>query len=464
MKLSRKIVRRINNRVNLTIRHIRRRLGLLTRPLQQKLYKKWRWYRRWHNWEYRRHAYISLLVPMFCMLIAVVAFDMKAVFAATISSNWTFTNPADYIYDNTAIDITGANAKLKAQNYTSDADTVALYHMDEINGTTITDSSSNGNNGSLVGGATFTPGRLNNALSLDGTSMFASIPDSSSLTLAGNQTLEANVKFNTPFSTNSPQDQGIIDKGSYRLYYDRTSGRINYEIADSSANTWIKRAGNGVNNSWDLNGKTVVQAIVSIGSDKYAGLGPSVGDAEVWRFHDGSWTKVGGDGLNGGWADQTYENVYSLTINGTMLYAGLGLTAGDAEVWSCDTSSGCSSWTKVGGDALNGSWGVSTFESVFALASYGGDVYAGLGSSANDAEVWRYDSGGSWTKIGGDSLNGGWTTGYESVRSLVSDGTGLYAGIGDTAGDAAVYLWNGSSWTKIGGDGVNSSWASGDNI
>ena len=480
MKRSSTGVKRTHLKTNLTFRKIYRNLGLFVstlsypiillnkrviRPFQKRLSRKWQWYRRWRRWQYRPHAYITVLVPVAFMLVAVIAFDMKGVFAATISSNWTFTNPADYNYDNTAIDITGANAKLKAQNYTSDADTAALYHMDEINGTTITDSSSNGNNGTLVGAATFTPGRLNNALSLDGTSMFASIPDSSSLTLAGSQTLEANVKFNTPFSTSSEQDQGIIDKGSYRLYYDRTSGRINYEIANSSANTWVKRAGSGINGSWDLNGKTAVQATVTVGGDKYAGLGLSVGDAEVWRFHSGSWSKVGGDGINNSWADQTYENVYSLTVNGTILYAGLGLTAGDAEVWSCDTSTGCLNWSKVGGDGFNGSWGVNTFESVFALTSYGGDVYAGLGQTVGDAEVWRYDSGGNWTKIGGDGINGSWNTVYESVRSLVSDGAGgLYAGIGDTAGDAAVYRWNGSTWTKVGGDGVNGSWASADNI
>lgn len=434
------------------------------RRLHRQLMKRWKWYRRWHQWKYHPHANITILFPLACMVFAVVLFNINGAFAATISSLWNFTNPADYTYDSSAIDISGSNAKLKAQNYTPDADTAGLYHMDEINGTTITDSSSNANDGSLVGAATFAPGRLNNALSLDGSSMFASIPDSSSLTLAGSQTLEANVKLNSPFSMDADQDQGIIDKGSYRLYYDRTSGRINYEVANGTANSWVKQAGNSVNGSWDLNGKTAVRSTVVIGNDKYVGLGTSVGDAEVWLYHNGSWAKVGGDGLNDGWADQTYEDVHSLLINGTTLYAGLGSSAGDAELWSCDTTTSCSSWTKVGGDGLNGSWGVSTFESLYALASYGGDIYAGLGSSANDGEVWRYSSGGVWTKIGGDSLNGGWTTNIESVHTLVSDGTGLYAGIGDTAGDAAVYRWNGTSWTNIGGGGVNGSWAVGDNI
>lgn len=62
-------------------------------------------------------------------------------------------------------------------------------------------------------------------------------------------------------------------------------------------------------------------------------------------------------------------------------------------------------------------WAISTFEFVVSLSVMGGNLYAGLGASANDAEVWRWN-GSTWTKIGGDSLNSGWTTNFETVRSL----------------------------------------------
>ena len=49
------------------------------------------------------------------------------------------------------------------------------------------------------------------------------------------------------------------------------------------------------------------------------------------------------------------------------------------------------------------------------------------------------------------------------VAALTNDGTNLYAGLGLTAGDSEVWKWNGTSWSKIGGDGVGSpaSWNTG---
>ena len=60
---------------------------------------------------------------------------------------------------------------------------VAHYTFDAGNAN---DSSGNGNNGSLVGGATFAPGQGGGqALSLNGTSAYVSIPDASSISLTG---------------------------------------------------------------------------------------------------------------------------------------------------------------------------------------------------------------------------------------------------------------------------------------
>ena len=118
---------------------------------------------------------------------------------------------------------------------------------------------------------------------------------------------------------------------------------------------------------------------------------------------------------------------------------------------------------QIGGDGVNSSWAINTYETVNAMTYFGGNLYAGLGMSANDAEVWRWN-GSTWTKIGGDSLNSGWTTNYEAVWVLTNDGTNLYAGLGDTAQDAEVWQWNGTAWSKAGGDGVNSSWIAADNI
>ena len=125
------------------------------------------------------------------------------------------------------------------------------------------------------------------------------------------------------------------------------------------------------------------------------------------------------------------------------LYAGLGTGANDAEVWRWNGSS----WTKIGGDSLNSGW-TTNFETVYSFADDGTNIYAGIGNSTTDAEVWRWN-GTAWTKIGGDGVNSSWADQtFEEVTSLATDGTNVYAGLGNSTGDGEVWRWNGSSWTK----------------
>ena len=427
------------------------------------LTKKFDWYRRWHEYEYHSHVHVSVLVPYTFIVFAAVLFVYRPAFAADLSTLWDFSNDADYSYNDATIETGDGYARLKAQNYATDANTAALYHFDEVNGSTITDSSANANNGTVLSAGMFVAGQLNNALQLDGDEDFAEVPDSPSLRLSGQHTLEAWTRFDDGFDVNASQDAGIFDKGSYRLYYNSSTGKINYELENAAANTWTRQAGLDANGSWDQDGKTIVRSSAASGSDVYVGLGLGLGDAEVWHWDGSAWRQVAGDDVNNSWASQTFEDVHSLFLSGSLLYAGIGSGTGDAEVWRCDVSTDCLSWTKIGGDGINSGWQINTFEGVFALTAFGGNLYAGLGSSANDAEVWSWN-GTAWTKIGGDSLNSGWTTNFEAVRSLTNDGTNLYAGIGDTAADAEVWSWNGTTWTRIGGDGVNTSWAVADNI
>ena len=427
------------------------------------LVNRYSWYRRWHVWGYHGHVHFSVLGVYVLTVLALLTITFRPAFAADISAVWDFSNDADYTYNTQTIEVDSGYARLKAQNYQSDASTEALYHFDELNGSTAADSSDNANDGSLVNQAEFGSGILNNSLWLDGNTDFVTVPSSPSLQLSGAHTLEAWTKFDNGFSSTDSRDAGVIDKGSYRLYYNSATGKVTYELENATDQNWVRQGGLEANGSWDENGKTVVRSTVASGSDVYVGLGLGIGDAEVWHWDGSTWGQIGGDDLNGSWANQTFEDVHSLFLSGTTLYAGLGTTAGDAEVWSCNTATDCASWTKIGGDTVNNSWALNTFEAVFSLNAFGGTLYAGLGASANDAEVWSWD-GGTWTKIGGDSINSGWTTGFESVRSLMNDGTNLYAGLGDGAADAEVWRWNGAAWTRIGGDGVNSSWATGDNI
>ena len=188
----------------------------------------------------------------------------------------------------------------------------------------------------------------------------------------------------------------------------------------------------------------------------YAGTGDTVGDGDVWRYNGGtSWTQIGGDGLNTGWAGATIERVQSLVSDGTNLYAGLALTAGDAEVWRWNGTT----WSQIGGDAVNASWANATYEYVYSMTNDGTDIYVGLGLSSGDGEVWRWD-GATWAKIGGDAVNSGFGGTSGSINSLTYDASSstLYAGVQSTYG-AHEWSYNGSSWSLIGGNSIDGSWS-----
>ncbi len=392
---------------------------------------------------------------IFLMVIGIVAGAVLPYrFAQAATTVWNFGSSSDYsVSDSTLAEVASSSARLKTRSYTSDANTAALYHLDEASGSSAADSSSNNNTGTVTGG-TFGSGKLNNGLTFDGSDDRIRAGDSASLSLSQANTVEAWTKFSSAFSANShDQRQTVATKGEYQLYYDNQTGKINYELASANP-TWSQAAGNGTNNSWEVDDRDRVQVLTTIGTDLYAGLGAQGADSEVWKYNGTIWTKIGGDGVNSSWTTQAA--VLAFAVNGSTLYAALGTGGGDGEVWSWNGTT----WTKIGGDGVNSSWTqAGDIEDSFSLVYDGTFLYAGNGNSAGDADVWRWN-GTSWTQIGGDGLNSGWASStYEGVRSLVSLGGNLYAGLSDSTGDAEVWKWGGSSWTRIGGDAVNSSWA-----
>ncbi len=424
----------------------------LWQPPRAKLIAKYKLLRLWDGWKYRPQARNSLAIFMLLLIMGSLAQSIIHA-APDLNDDWDLSNPASYTYDS-GIEMVSGTARLKAQNYASDANTKALYHFDESGGTNATDSSSFANDATISGGS-FATGNLNNAVSLDGVNSSISAPSSPNNQLGNQQTIEAWTKFSNAFNSSSDEKRNaVVDKGDYQLYFDNETGKLTYELSNSSSTNWSQVAGDDINGSWDRDGNLTVESSAIIGSNTYVGLGNGTGDAEVWKWDGTRWNQIGGDGLNNCWPANTFETVSVMANDGTNLYVGLGSTAGDGEVWKWDGST----WTKIGGDAINSSWAVSTYEYVYSMTYVNGKLYAGLGSSANDAEVWEWN-GVSWTKVGGDSVNSGWTTNYEIVGSLSNDGTNVYAGLGSTAGDAEVWRWNGSTWTKIGGDAINSGWA-----
>lgn len=479
--------------------------------------KKYAW---WHSWQIGRfnhkHVHIATLTAHIALVVVIILHSAGIVFAADLADSWNFSNPNSFTMD-TALETSGSSARLKGQSYSPDGNTAALYHMDEGSGTTLGDASPNGNNATAVGAPSYTDTNLGKGLALNGTNQFATAPNSPSLSMTGQQSLEGWIKPSQTFNNNSSTSQTIADKGSYKLGLDRSSGKAFYEVERAGTQSWTKRLGDGLAGSWTFN-HTAIWSSVANGNDIYVGLGGVAGDGEVWKWDGSTWTMVGGDGIRSSWPDQAYKSVRSLAVNGTALYAGLGDTAGDGEIWTCDLSANCNSWIKIGGDGigtggpaafiynwvesmtvyngslyvgmsgsnagmgdlfkyngglswtqvagdgLNGSWAVNAFTSVSSLYSDGANLYAGLnnGVVANTGDLWKFN-GSTWQQIGGKGVNLGggasWNTNYERVASITSIGGKLYVGLGDSGNDAEVWQLNGNAWSKIGGTGTNSSWS-----
>lgn len=98
------------------------------------------------------------------------------------------------------------------------------------------------------------------------------------------------------------------------------------------------------------------------------------------------------------------------------------------------------------------SGGTSLIASVSASAVYNGSLYVGTGrGSLGGAEVYRYTSGTTWTKITdstpGTIINGG-TSNIASVSAMAVHNGKLYIGTTKTNG-AEIYRYDGNSWTKV---------------
>ena len=164
-------------------------------------------------------------------------------FASDATDTWEFTLSGDYTpSDANLVEVVSDTARLKVQNYATDANTAALYHLDEASGNA-SDSSGN-NNTAAAANTTYGTGNLNNGFGFNGSTSSLTAADSTSLSLTGNFSVEAWTKFGSTFNNTSHRNrQGILDKGTYQLYYDNESGKVVFEMAPSSANQWAQVAG-----------------------------------------------------------------------------------------------------------------------------------------------------------------------------------------------------------------------------
>ena len=126
---------------------------------------------------------------------------------------------------------------------------VAAYAFEEGTGTTVTDQSGNGNNGTLTNTTWVAAGKYGRALSFNGTSSRLTVPNSTSLQLSTGMTLETWVNPTTVSSA----WRDIIEKGNDNYYLMATTDRTSFPAGGGTfggANANAYATGILPTNSW----------------------------------------------------------------------------------------------------------------------------------------------------------------------------------------------------------------------
>ena len=249
-------------------------------------------------WEKHGHVHYSVLT-VYCTAIATVLLlsYAKVLAASDLIDIWDFSSQPDYTLDQ-GVEFNGNSVRLKPQEYADDANTAALYHFNETSGSSFIDSSSQGNNGSTTSSPSWTTGNMNNALSLNGSTQYASIPDSTSLSLGSQQTVEGWIKPSAALNNSTSNNQTIFDKGSSKLYFDNTTSKLAYEIQNGTTPSWTRVADTrGQNGSWNSEAYYIDSQLM-YGGDLYVGTSYIEGSNDVRKGSGSTWTEIGGDGGN----------------------------------------------------------------------------------------------------------------------------------------------------------------------
>jgi hypothetical protein len=165
------------------------------------------------------------------------------------------------------------------------------------------------------------------------------------------------------------------------------------KVWEFDGNRFRQIGGDGLNGSWSNPEIRFVEDLLVRNGVLYASLQASstagTMDPPVWKWDGTRWSTVGD--VPAGWLGDTIFN--KLLDFGGQLHVAAGGPPGSASVWKLADGT----WTKIGGHGLDGSsWhvgpGAGGTQWIYTLAEFSGRLYAGLASAETRcaAQVWAY--------------------------------------------------------------------------
>ena len=127
-----------------------------------------------------------------------------------------------------------------------DANHKAVWHLHDD----FVDATSNPNDATNFG-STDIAGNIGDGQDFDGTNDYVDVPDSASLDVGPDFTVDLWFSPSANFDANSDYLQGLLDKGSYQLFLDKSDGKLKAEVNDGST-TWSTSYNSSYDKIFDL--------------------------------------------------------------------------------------------------------------------------------------------------------------------------------------------------------------------
>ncbi len=349
---------------------------------------------------------------------------------ATLSTNYTNENLT--VYNISTGDADNDNVK-SIINWKRNGTSIAVLNMPFEGGSNDTlakDYSGFGNNATVYGAVWNSTAGYDGrgTYQFDGVNDYISAIDSDPLDLQTQFTIEGRFKPGSRFNASSDYYQGILDKGSYQIYLDKSDGKLKFYMESNQTKAWANVTNGTTSQVW---GMAVYDGELYVGG-AFTNAGGVGGTNYIARWNGTGWRNV----TNG-----TQATVNGLAVYNGELYVGGGFT----DAGGVGGTSRIARWNGTGWrNVTNG-----TQNTVYGMAAYDGELYVGGAFT---------DAGG----VGGTSRIARWNgTGLRNVTNGTTGnvyGMAVYNGelyVGGTftsAGGVAasrIARWNGTGWRNV---------------